>query len=68
MSKNLGVAFLKVLSIYIFEPSISVIFDFLLYSSMNYSDFSVKSKLIMSLFQTVKLSLSISLFQKIGFS
>ena len=34
----------------------------------NFSDFSVKSKLIISLFQTVKLSLSISLFQKIGFS
>ena len=42
--------------------------DFLLYFSMNYRDFSVKSKLIISLFQTVKLSLSISLFQKIGFS
>ena len=41
---------------------------FLLYFSMNYRDFSVKSKLIISLFQTVKLSLSISLFQKIGFS
>ena len=40
---------------------------FLLYFSMNYRDFSVKSKLIISLFQTVKLSLSISLFQKIGF-
>ena len=37
---------------------------FLLYFSMNYRDFSVKSKLIISLFQTVKLSLSISLFQK----
>ena len=37
---------------------------FLLYFSMNYGDFSVKSKLIISLFQTVKLSLSISLFQK----
>ena len=42
--------------------------QFLLYFSMNYRDFSVKSKLIISLFQTVKLSLSISLFQKIGFS
>ena len=41
---------------------------FLLYFSMNYRDFSVKSKLIISLFQTVKLSLSISLFHKIGFS
>ena len=41
---------------------------FLLYFSMNYRDFSVKSKLIISLFQTVKLSLPISLFQKIGFS
>ena len=42
---------------------------FLLYFSVNYRDFSVKSKLIISLFQTVKLSLSISLFQKkIGFS
>ena len=41
---------------------------FLLYFSMNYRDFSVKSKLIISLFQTVKLSLSISLSQKIGFS
>ena len=40
----------------------------LLYFSMNYRDFSVKSKLIISLCQTVKLSLSISLFQKIGFS
>ena len=37
---------------------------FLLYFSMSYRDFSVKSKLIVSLFQTVKLSLSISLFQK----
>ena len=36
--------------------------------SMNYRDFSVKSKLIFSLFQIVKLSLSISLFQKIEFS
>ena len=36
----------------------------LLYFSMSYRDFSVKSKLIISLFQTVKLSLSISLFQK----
>ena len=35
--------------------------------SMNYRDFSVKSKLIISLFQTVKLSLSISLFQKSEF-
>ena len=41
----------------------SVRLTFLLYSSMNYRDFSVKSKLIISLFQTVKLSLSISLFQ-----
>ena len=41
---------------------------FLLYFSMNYRDFSVKSKLIIPLFQTVKLSLSISLFQKIEFS
>ena len=40
---------------------------FLLDFSMNYRDFSVKSKLIISLFQTVKLSLSISLFQKVGF-
>ena len=40
----------------------------LLYFSMNYGDFSVKSKLIISLFETVKLSLSISLFQKIEFS
>ena len=39
-----------------------------LYFSMNYRDFSVKSKLIISLFQTVKLSLSVSLFQKTGFS
>ena len=31
---------------------------------MNYRDFSVKSKLIISLFQTVKLSFLISLFQK----
>ena len=31
--------------------------NFLLYFSMNYRDFSVKSKLIISLFQTVKLSL-----------
>ena len=43
-------------------------YRFLLYSSMDYRDFSVKSKLIISLFQTEKLSLSISLFQKIGFS
>ena len=35
------------------------------YFSMNYRDFSVKSKLIISLFQTVKLSLFVSLFQKI---
>ena len=41
---------------------------FLLCFSMNYRDFSVKLRLIISLFQTVKLSLSISLFQKIGFS
>ena len=40
----------------------------LLYFSMNYRDFSVKSKLIISLFETVKLSLPISLFQKIEFS
>ena len=40
---------------------------FLLYFSMNYRDFSVKSKLIVSLFQTMKLSLSISLFQKKDF-
>ena len=39
-----------------------------LYFSMNYRDFSVKLKLIIVLFQTVKSSLSISLFQKIGFS
>ena len=37
---------------------------FLLYFSLNYIDFSVKSKLIFSLFQTVKVSLSILLFQK----
>ena len=37
------------------------------YAIMNYRDFSVKSKLIISLFQTVKLSLSISLFQKSEF-
>ena len=43
-------------------------YRFLLYSSMDYRDFSVKSKLIISLFQIEKLSLSISLFQKIGFS
>ena len=41
---------------------------FLLYFSMNYRDFSVKPKLIILLFLAVKLSLSISLFQKIGFS
>ena len=41
---------------------------FLLYFLMNYRDFSGKSKLIIPLCQTVKLSLSISLFQKIGFS
>ena len=41
---------------------------FLLYFSKNYRDFSVKSKLIILLFQTVKLSILISLFQKIGFS
>ena len=38
--------------------------QFLLCYSMNYRDFSVKSKLIISLFETVKLSLSISLFEK----
>ena len=43
-------------------------YGFLLYFSMDYRDFSVKSKLIISLFQAEKLSLSISLFQKIGFS
>ena len=37
---------------------------FLLYFSMNSRDFSVKSKLITSLFQTGKLSFLISLFQK----
>ena len=41
---------------------------FLVYFSMNYRDFLVKSKLIISLFQTAKFSLSISHFQKIGFS
>ena len=30
---------------------------FLLYFSMNYTDFSVKSELIISMFQTLKLSL-----------
>ena len=40
---------------------------FLLYFSMNYRDFSVKLKLIISLFQTVKLSLSIILFKKKDF-
>ena len=47
---------------------IGITSTFLLYFSMNYRDFSVKSKLIISLFQTVRLSLSISLFQKTGFS
>ena len=47
---------------------LGISYTFLLYVSMNYRDFSVKSNLIISLFQTVKLSLSISLFQKIGFS
>ena len=42
--------------------------NFLLYFSMNYRDFSVKSKMIISLFQTVKLSISISLFLNTGFS
>ena len=51
-----------------FPKEIGYTFQFLLYFSMNYRDFSVKSKLIISLFQTVKLSLSISLFQKIVFS
>ena len=37
---------------------------FLLCYSMNYRDFSVKSKLIISLFKTVRLSLKISLFEK----
>ena len=41
--------------------------DILFYFSMNYRVFSVKSKLIISLFQTVKLSISISLFQKTEF-
>ena len=49
----------------VFPESVPITFrqTFLLYFSMNYRDFSVKSKLIISLFQTVKLSLSISLFQ-----
>ena len=38
----------------------------LLYFAMYYRDFSVKSKLIITLFQTVKLSFLISLFQKYG--
>ena len=36
--------------------------DFLLYSSVNYRDFSVESKLIISLTQTVKLSLRFHCF------
>ena len=43
-------------SVLLVHPSIQQ-FNFLLYFSMNYRDFSVKSKLIISLFQTVKLSL-----------
>ena len=41
-------------------------FSFILFNEL-YRDFSVNSKLIISLFQTVKLSLSISLFQEIRF-
>ena len=41
---------------------------FLLYFSMNYRDFSVKSKLIISLFQSVKLNFSISMCQEVRFS
>ena len=44
------------------SPTMSIFF--LLCSSINYRDFSVKSKAIISLFHTVKSSLS----QKIGFS
>ena len=50
----------------LWETSCSNLTYFLSYFSMYYRDFSVKSKLIIPLFQTVKLSLSISLFQKIG--
>lgn len=42
-----------------------ILYQFFFYTFlMNYRDFSVESKLIISLFQTVKLSLSISQFQK----
>ena len=46
------------------SSSLICINNFLLCYSMNYRDFSVKSKLIISLFQTVKLTLQISLFEK----
>lgn len=41
---------------------------FLLYFSLNYRDFSVKSRVIISLFLTVKWSLLVSMIQNIGFS
>ena len=41
--------------------------SFILFNELYSRDFSVKSKLIISLFQTVKLSFSISLFQNLGF-
>ena len=49
---------------YAFDTSDST---FLLYFSIDYRDFSVKSKLIISLFKTVRLSLLISLFRKRDF-
>ena len=57
----MGPAFMKM---YIFHIMFVKSLGFLLCYSMNYRDFSVKSKLIISLFQTVKLSLKISLFEK----
>ena len=42
------------------------IVNFLLYFSMNYRDFSVKSKPIISLFQTVTLSFLNFIVSKIG--
>ena len=62
---------LPLISIIVFGTIISnkvYLTSFYLIISMSYRDFSVKSKLIISLFQTVKLSLSISLFQKLGIS
>ena len=46
------------------EKFLFEMWTFLSCYSMNYRDFSVKSKLLISLFQTLKLSLKISLFEK----